>query len=238
MVDNLTWQLEVWALSNGSGFYSPDGKNVIIDQPAAMEAIQRVADLHLVHNVAPLSPGNTDDGIQRSLLTGTVAMATGGQWNVGTAFPGSGINYGVAVLPHMGTKVTINTGGPTVVFSQSRHQAQAMEWLRWYMQEENSWGLIESGIWMPILDKYYTNEADTRRWVNNPNFPPYAEYKSAVVDYARTNARPTSWYFTPNTGDFNDVLGAALGDVWNGRRTARDAITGAAAALRRAHSGR
>ncbi|MCL2243486.1 MAG: sugar ABC transporter substrate-binding protein [Treponema sp.] len=241
MVDNLTWQLEVWALSNGGGFYSPDGKSVIIDQPAAMDAIQRVADLHLVHKVAPLSPGNTDDGIQRSILTGTVAMATGGQWNVGTAFPewkAAGNNYGVAVLPHMGTKVTINTGGPVVVFSQSRNQAAAMEWLRWYTQEENSWGLIESGIWMPILDKYYTNEADTRRWVNNPNFPPYAEYKSAVVDYARTNSRSAAWYYTPNTNDFNQVLGAALGDVWTGRRTARDAITGAAAALRRANSGR
>jgi multiple sugar transport system substrate-binding protein len=236
-VENLTWQLEVWALSNGGGFYAPDGRSVIIDQSASIEAIQRVADLHLVHNVAPLSAGNTDDGIQRSILTGTVAMATGGQWNVGTAFPGSGINYGVAVLPYMRDKVTINTGGPVVVFSQSRNQAAAMEWLRWYTQEENSWSLIESGIWMPILDKYYTNEADTRRWVNNPNFPPYAEYKSAVVDYARTNSRSTSWYFTPNTNLFNELLGSVLGDVWTGRRTARDVITANAAALRRVHQG-
>jgi len=237
MVENLTWQLEVWALSNGGGFYAPDGKSVIIDQAAAIEAIQNVADLHLVHNVAPLSAGNTDDGIQRSILTGTVAMATGGQWNVGTAFPGSGINYGVAVLPYMKEKVTINTGGPVVVFSQSRNQAAAMEWLRWYTQEENSWGLIESGIWMPILDKYYTNDADTRRWISNPNFPPYNEYKSAVVDYARTNSRSTSWYFTPNTNIFNELLGSVLSDVWTGRRTARDVITANAAALRRAHAG-
>ena len=237
MVENLTWQLEVWALSNGGGFYSRDGRSVIIDQTQAIQAIQRVADLHLVHKAAPLSAGNTDDGIQRSILTGTVAMATAGQWNVGTAFPGSGINYGVAVLPHMGTKVTINTGGPVVVFSQSRNQAAAMEWLRWYTQEENSWSLIESGIWMPILDKYYTNEADTRRWISNPNFPPYNEYKSAVVDYARTSSRSTSWYYTPNTNRFNELLGSILGDVWTGRTTAQAAITNNAAALRRAHAG-
>ena len=238
LVENLPWQLEVWALSNGGSFFSQDGRTINIDQAASIQAIQRVADLHLVHNVAPLSTGTTDDSIQRSILTGTVAMATGGQWNIGTAFPdwtAAGNQYGVAVLPHMGTKVTLNTGGPLVVFSQSRHQREAMEWLRWYSQEENNWDLlISTGIWMPILDKYYTNEADTRRWVNNPNFPPYAEYKSAVVDYARTTSRSASWYFTPNTDSIFNVLGAALGDVWTGRTTAQAAITGSAAALRRA----
>jgi len=237
MVDTLNWQLEVWALSNGGGFYNTNGTEVWFDRDQTIEAIQRVADLHLVNNVAPLSPGLSDDGIQRSILTGTVAMATAGQWNVGTAFPGSGINYGVGVLPHMGTKVTINTGGANVVFAQSKNQAAAMEFLKWYAQEENSWGLIESGIWMPVLEKYYTNEADTRRWISNPNFPPYAEYKSAVVDYARTNARPTAWYFTPNTADVNNILSSILGPVWTGQQTARQAITAAMPALRRAHAG-
>ena len=241
MVETFTWQLEVWALSNGGGFFSPDGKSVIIDQPAAIEAIQKVADLHLAHNVAPFSPGLTDNGIQRSIIAGTVAMATGGQWNVGTCLSAArdqkGLNYGVAVLPYMGTKVTINTGGPLVVFSQSKNQREAMEWLKWYAQEENSWPLIESGIWMPILDKYYTNEADTKRWAENPAFPPYAEYKSAVVDYARTHAKPAAWYYTNNTANFNNLLASTLGDVWNGRATARDAVTRNAAALRKAHQG-
>jgi len=241
MVDTLTWQLEVWALSNGGGFFNANGTQVIVDQDAAIEAIQRVADLHLVHNVAPLSPGLSDDGIQRSIIAGTVAMATGGQWNIGTCLATArdleGLNYGVAVLPRMRDLVTINTGGPNVVFSQSRNQAAAMEWLRWYAREENSWFLIESGIWMPVLDRYYTDETYTRRWVENPAFPPYAEYKSAVVDFARTHARPTAWYYTNNTIDFNNLLGSVLGPVWTGNRTAREAITSNAAALRRAHQG-
>ena len=234
-VNTWPWQLEVWALSNGGGFYSTNGREVWLDRNQTIEAIQRVADLHLVHNVSPLNPGISDDNIQRSILTGTVAMATCGQWNVGTAFPGSGIDYGVAVLPHMGTKVTINTGGANVVFNSSRNQAAAMEFLKWYAMEENSWFLIESGIWMPVLEKYYTNPADTRRWINNPNFP--ANYQTAVVDYARTNARPTSWYYTPNTADVNNILQSILGPVWTGQQTARQAITAAMPAIRRAHAG-
>ncbi|NBK21988.1 MAG: sugar ABC transporter substrate-binding protein [Spirochaetia bacterium] len=227
MVENLTWQLEVWCLSNGSGFYAEDGSKVIINESAATEALQKIADLHLVHHVAPLSSGLTDDGVQRSLIAGTCAMTTNGAWNVGTSLASAraeGLDYGVAVLPYMKEKVTICTGGPNVVFSQTKHPKEAMEWVKWYMQEENSWSLIETGIWMPILDKWYTDEALTRKWVENPNFPPYDEYKKAVVDYARTHSRSTSWYYVNNTNDFNTLLGSVLGEVWTGKKTAKDAI--------------
>ncbi|MBO9596514.1 MAG: sugar ABC transporter substrate-binding protein, partial [Cohnella sp.] len=188
-VENLTWQLETWALSNGGGFYSADGAEVRIGEDASIEAIQKVADLYLKDHVAPLSVGQTDDGIQRTLITGTVAMATNGAWNVGTSLNTAkkeGLNYGVAVLPYMKDKVTLNTGGASVVFSQTKHPEEAMEWLKWYSSEENNWGLISEGIWMPVLDKWYKDETLTHKWVDNPNFPPYEEYKSAVVDYAQS----------------------------------------------------
>lgn len=240
MVENLTWQLEVWCLSNGSGFYNKDGSAVTINDPAAVDAIQKVADLYLVDHVAPLSTGLTDDGVQRSLIAGTVAMTTNGAWNVGTCLASArseGLNYGVAVLPYMKQKVTICTGGPNVVFSQTKHPQEAMEWVKWYSQEDNSWDLIKAGIWMPILDKWYTDESLTHKWVDNPNFPPYADYKSAVVDYARNYAQSTAWYYVNNTNDFNTLLGSQLGDVWTGNKTAKQAITDGYSALVAAYKG-
>lgn len=240
MVENLTWQLEVWCRSNGSGFYNADGSKVTVNEAAAAEAIQKVADLHLVHHVAPLSTGMTDDGLQRSVIAGTCAMATGGAWNVGTCLASArdeGLNYGVAVLPYMKQKVTICTGGPNVVFSQSKHPAEAMEFIKWYMQEENSWSLIESGIWMPILEKWYTDEALTHKWVDNANFPAYEEYKPAVVDYAMDYAQSTAWYYVNNTNDFNALLGSLLGEVWTGNQTAADALNGGYDALVAAYEG-
>ncbi|MDR3145827.1 MAG: sugar ABC transporter substrate-binding protein [Treponema sp.] len=241
MVENLTWQLEVWALSNGGGFYNANGTQVTIDQPAAVEAIQKVADLHLKDHVAPLSAGLTDDGIQRSIIAGTVAMATGGTWNVGTclaqARDSEGLKYGIAVLPYMKEKITICTGGPNVVFSQSKYQKEAMEWLKWYSKEENNWGLIETGIWMPILEKWYTDETFTRRWVGNPNFPPYNDYKAAVVDYAMRYTKSTSWYYVNNTVDFNNLLASALGEVWTGNKTVREVINANLSALQDAYRG-
>ena len=241
MVENLTWQLEVWCLSNGSGFYNSNGTQVTIDNSAAIEAIQKVADLHLKDNVAPFSPGLTDDGVQRSLIAGHVAMTTNGQWNVGTclstARDSQGLNYGVGVLPYMKDKVTINTGGARAVFKGPR-EPSAMEYVKWETAIENAWALVESGIWMPTQLRYYTDEALTRKWADNPAFPPYNDYKTAVVDYARDFAKPTAWYYTPNTNAFNALLQSILGDVWTGARTARDVINQNIGALRNAHAGR
>lgn len=240
LVENLAWQLETWPISNGAGYYSKDGSQVTINDPASIEAIQKVADLYLVDHVAPLSTGATDDSIQRSIIAGTCAMGTGGAWNVGTCLSDAraeGLNYGVAVLPYMKEKTTLCTGGPNVVFSQTKHPEEAMEWLKWYYQEENSWALISTGIWMPILDKWYTDEEMTHKWVDNPNFPPYEEYKSAVVDYAKSTARSASWYYVNNTVDFNNLLTSVLGDVWTGKITAEEAITQNIDALKAAYEG-
>lgn len=243
LVENLPWQLETWAISNGGGYYSKDGSSVTIGDAASIEGIQKVADLYLKDHVAPLSTGATDDSIQRSIIAGTVAMATGGQWNVGTCLASArdeaGLNYGVAVLPYMKEKVTLCTGGPNVVFSTTKHPEEAMEFLKWYAQEENAWGLIESGIWMPTLEKWYNDDALTSKWIDNPNFPPHDEYKSAVVDYAKDMSitRSASWYYVNNTVDFNDLLNSTLGDVWTGNKTAEEAITGNLQALKDAYEG-
>ena len=241
MVETLTWQLEVWCLSNGSGFYNKTGTEVTIDNPAAIEAIQKVADLHLVQNVAPFSPGLTDDGVQRSLIAGHVAMTTNGNWNVGTclatARDQNGLNYGVGVLPYMKEKVTINTGGARAVFKGPK-EAAAMEYVRWNTAIENSWNLIASGIWAPNKARFYTEEKYTREWLENPNYPPYDDFKNAFVDYARDYARPTAWYYTPNTNAFNALLQSLMGDVWTGAKSARDVITQNITALRNAHAGR
>ena len=240
MIENLTWQLEVWTVSNGGGFFSPDGREVWIDRPESIEAIQRIADLHLVHNVAPFSPGNTDDGVQRSLLTGTVAMTTNGTWNIGTALreprDAGRLNYGVSVLPHMGTRLTMNTGGPVVVFNQTRHQTEAMEFVRWYSNPDNNYGLIEAGIWMPTLENWFTDDALLRRWATSPAYPPFDDFRSAVVETSLNYSRPVSNYYTNNTDAFYALLGSVLGNVWTGQTTAREAITSNIAALRRAHA--
>ncbi|MDR3050902.1 MAG: sugar ABC transporter substrate-binding protein [Oscillospiraceae bacterium] len=234
------WQLEVWSVTNGGAWYDAEG-NVTINTPEATEALQRIADLSLVHHVAPQYGTNTATTIDQDLVNGNTAMYIQGQWAVGVwlgnAHQSDGLDYGVGVLPYMQDKATLNTGGVNVAFATSQHPTEAMEWLKWYAKEENSWGLIESGIWMPVLSSYYTDEALTHKWVDNPNFPPYDEYKAAVVDYAMNNAQPTSWYWVNNTNLFNDALSTILAPCWSGNAKVADVIAQNIDALKAANQG-
>lgn len=229
-VNQYTWQLEVWALSNGGSFFSPDGKSIVFDD-AAIEGIQKVFDLHLVDNVAPLNDGTQDNGFSSSLGAGNVAMCTEGQWATGFRGAGfDGINYGVAVLPYMKEKVTIATAGPVGVFATTKYPEEAADFLRWYSSEENSMGTIMAGWWMPTKQNYYTDEALLKSWVDDCEFRaalPADAYKTAIVDVALdTNVtHQTGWYYTPNTFEILvKTLQPALVEAINGSKTVKDVV--------------
>lgn len=223
-VNTLPWQLEVWTLSNGGGYYSKDGKSCTIDSAATVEALQMIADLSEVYHCAP-PVTSAANALESSLGSKKVVMATDGQWNVGTFLgPNADFEYGVGVLPYMKEKVTICTGGPNVVFSTTKYPEEAMEWLKWYYKEENSWALIEAGTWMPILESWYTEADKIDKWIGNPNFPDKEMYKSAVVDYAKNNMVSTAWYYVNGAEEFNGTLDAIFSGVWNGDQTMKEAI--------------
>ena len=104
-VNNWTWQMEVWALSNGGKWFSEDGKECLINSPESIESIQKVADLALVEHVAPLNVIPEDNGVGVGIGSKTVAMTTDGTWRLGTDFPNLDINYGIAPLPMMKEEV-------------------------------------------------------------------------------------------------------------------------------------
>ena len=240
-IEPAPWMLEAFALANGGGFFNPnDWSDVIINQPAAVEAIQRIADLHLVHGVMP-QYGTLEPTIE-GVLMDHAAMMINGQWSVGVwlgpAKNNAGLNYGVGVLPSMNAgNVTIATAGLAVMYEGSKHPEAAAEFLAWYASPENNWGLIESGIWMPAVPSFYNDEAKMRQWADNPNFPPFDQYRSAVIEYTMSNAQSTFWYWVPGADPFLNVLGGALAPVWTGEQTAQQALNAAHGALSQAVAG-
>jgi multiple sugar transport system substrate-binding protein len=77
---------------------------------------------------------------------------------------------------------------------------------------------------MPILESWYTDQELTDKWINNENFPEHDMYKSAVVDYARDNSKSAAWYHINGTEEFNSTLTMALSYIWNGDKTAQEAL--------------
>jgi len=220
------WQLEAWTISNGGGFFNPnDWSDVIINSPESAEAIQRIADLHLVHGVSPRYATWPADSIDTWFLEENVAMAVNGTWSIGVwmspARDDHGLNYSVAVLPSMGRPVTMATAGLAVMYAGSDHPAEAAEFLTWYVQ--NSGFLIEIGIWMPRYERMFTNEADMD-WAKTPAYPPFEDFKPAVIDYSANNAVSAAWHWVPNMEYFLDELATILDPVWAGTQTAQEAL--------------
>lgn len=220
-INTLPWQLEVWALSNGGGYYSEDGSECTINSDATVEALQKIADLSEVYHCAP-PVTSAANALESSLGSKKVVMATDGTWNVGTFFgPTADFEYGIGVLPYMKEKVTIGTGGPNVVFATTEHPEEAMEWLKWYNSIENNWSLISAGTWAPVYESYYTDAEKTDEWINNENFPEHDMFKSAMVDYSYNYGKSAAWYYVCGTEEFNATLDSAFSSVWSGEKPCR-----------------
>ena len=226
-VNQWTWQLEVWALSNGGRWFSEDGTQIIFDD-AAIEAMQMVYDLHNVHHVAPFNDGTADNGWWSSLGAGNVAMCTEGQW--ATGFTGdSDINYGVAILPYMKQLKNIATGGAVVIWGGTKHLAEATEFYKWFTDTDNNFGIIEAGWWMPTLQSWYQEPLLTT-WIDDVAVRarlPASAYRTAIMEVALdTNiTHPTGWYYTPYTLDIiNRIMNPALVEAINGSKTVKEVI--------------
>jgi len=232
--NRLWWMWPIVMYSNGGGLMTPDGKQLLINKPESIEAMQALADLYVKYHVAPSVGDKSSWGsIDVNLLTGKVAMATSGQWEIGVNLKNSvpdGLDYGVGVLPKFKKAVTYNTGSPYGIFKTTKHLPEAMEFIRWMSDEVNGWEtLVTPGIWMPVKGKYYATDAAMRSWadpaITKTARPAFDQYKTAVIDYAAQNAIQTEWYFFNGYMGLSDILESGIDAVWNGDITAKDYIT-------------
>lgn len=227
--NTVDWMWPALAISNGGGIVSQDGKQFLFNKPETIEAAQAIADLNLKDHVAPTPATYSATALDVSLLTGKVAMATSGQWEIAVSIANSiknGLHYGVGVLPKMKTPVTLNTGGANVIFNASKNLEASKTFIKWYLNEDNNMPNITSGLWMPISQKWYTDESLMKKWADNPAHPAFDQYKTAVIDYAMNNAQQVPWYFLPGYDKMEEVYGPGMDPVWAGTKTAKEAIDG------------
>jgi len=217
-----------FTMANGGGLTTPDGKKLILDSPESIDAIQKMADLINVHHVSPV-PGQQANptAAATALLSGQVAMAMDGTWDLlslGTTKDEQGLDFGVGVLPKMKNLVTTSVGTPIVVYKATKNKEASLKLLEFLMDPAQSLPLLQSGIWLPNEKRWYTDEALLQQWIGNPRHPP--EYRQAVVEFALNYAKALPLYTVPTFAKMDDVIEAALGQVWLGQKSAKEVITG------------
>ena len=96
-ISSFDYETAVW--SNGGQILSEDARSWVLDTPQAIEAVQWVADLGLVHGVAP-TRGKSGGGVSSSQLfeSQLAAMHIDGRWLV-PRFRTLDFDWDVAPIP-------------------------------------------------------------------------------------------------------------------------------------------
>lgn len=222
--------MEIFTRSNGGGIYSADFSELTLNTPENAEAIQRIADLMNVEHVmvTPESAANSMD-MASSFLSESVAMVIDGQWShmsMAVAAEEDGIVYDVAALPSMGIPTTGNTGGPCVVFKDTKHPEEAMLLCSYILDTEFVMSFITGGLWQPITTEWYTSEELQARWLTEGVHT--AGYNDAIIKATLETMVPTGYFNVGCWQQLTDLIGPALDPVWTGTQTAEEALAGIA----------
>ncbi len=222
-----TWAYMQFVYMNGGNFLTDDGTELALTEPKALEAIQRLADLMNVYHVMP-NPVQQKNipGASTALMSKKVAMVFDGQWclqDIGL----TKMDFGVGVAPKMADDITVTMtcGDPLIIFESCEHKEEAYALLKWFWNPENTMDLQTTGLWMPILKKWYTDPDLIAKWaVGNPAHP--EGYVDAIMNAALENGKAMPISFVKNLPKINAILNPALDKVWLGKESAETALNG------------
>lgn len=200
--------------SNGGQIVNDEGTRLMLDEPEAMEAIQKLQDLLWVHHVAP-TPAEAERRPKGDVQfqTNKVAMVISGQWKLLDYAAMEDLKLGVAVLPKLKEPKTLILGSPTVIFSGTQHLQAALQLYKFHNDPQQV-DLFARGLWMPLHEKYYTDETSLSMWLDNPAHPP--ESREAIAAYTLCCVVRTPHYYIKNFGQIADeVIQPAMEQVWS-----------------------
>ena len=99
------WTWYPFIFSNGGKVADEAGTRLLLDSPAAAEALQKLADLMWVEHAAPTPEQDANmPGYVTMLQTGNLGMHISGHWNLLDYAAVKDLNFGVAVLPKFKTR--------------------------------------------------------------------------------------------------------------------------------------
>jgi multiple sugar transport system substrate-binding protein len=209
--------------SNGGELVNADGTRLMIDSPAAVEAIERMAALMWAEHVMP-TPAQAEQLPPSDALfqTGQLAMDIRGQWKLLDYASMEGLRFGVGVLPKMKEAKTLILGSPTVIFNGTPHLDAAIKFYKFH-NDPQVVDLFARGLWMPLQLAYYTEPEAIAAWIDNPAHPP--ESRQAIVEYALCCVVRAPQYYVKNFGQIaSEVIQPAIDRVWNREVSAAQAL--------------
>jgi len=211
--------------SNSGQVASDDGQKLPLNQPAAVDALQKMQDLVYLYHVAP-TPSTLESMPSASFMlqTGKVAMDITGHWKI-LDLSQMGFDWGMGVLPYFKEPTTIICGAPLGIFTSSKHPEEAFQLFK-ALGDTASNDLFSNGLWMPLHVEDYTEPVRISQWLNaRPGVYP-AEAIGVLVDYTINHTpRQTPIYWLRNHGQIVDeAITPAISLMWSGEANAQRAM--------------
>lgn len=220
-LDSLASFFYPWLWGHGADYLDKSGEQSALDQPATREALRWLADLRLVHRVAP-PPGE--------LPPGAAGFATGrlGMWYApaDAELELAKLNppdYGLAYQPKGKAGQQAGYKPDVVALSAlSQHSDDGWELLQFLVDVDTQRAEFEHGLWLPqakaIVDAESYQKPDGPPHDRRPGIP-------GTVLRART---PT---LLPRADDMRAVTQKELAPFWTGARSVEEATAAAAKAV-------
>jgi multiple sugar transport system substrate-binding protein len=201
------WSPLVWG--NGGELLSPDGKQTLLDQPAAAEGVQFAADMINIHKVAPLPKDAGGPDPMQLFQAQQVAMMPGASSVAGALLAAKlPFKWAIAPLPTGKTPVSPMSISGLFVSSQSQNQPAALDFAAWIAGPQGT--ALKAQI-MPFAAPALQSAAPRSGQISGE------EAILQALQHGRTLPQIEVW------PEVKALVDTALKPVWQGQTTAASA---------------
>ncbi len=191
-----------------------------LTEPAAVEAVQWVADLMFKHKVHPSAV--TEFGGEDPFLTGKVGMAFRGTWYESQVRDAGLFDWDFAPMPkHPVTgKKSVQMGSNTwSIISNTQHREEAWQLVKFLMGPEGQTWFMKYGI--PGIRSVVESEA----------FKKLHEPQNILVVVNDFACCGHDYYPTADCGEWWNVCNQEMSPIWSGELSVPEALANACAAM-------
>lgn len=207
---NSFFGMHAWLFTNDTSVLTDDWADSNMLDPKVSETLQYLADLILVHRVAP-NPAGWDEWAQ--FHAGNLVMRTCGRWCIAGSLEADFTTYDLQYQPHQAgpIRTVAGTDGWGMASSAENDQA-AWEVVKFLSNTDAAIDMVQLGGNIPAL----------RSVAEMPVFAEYGPSNTALfyesLDYAKTVPSPT------NFNVIEPIVNRHLETIWNGEKTVEEAV--------------
>ena len=205
--------MAAWYFNNDVSPLSEDWLESNVLDPKVLETLQFLADLILVHKVAP-NPEGWDEWAQ--FHAGNLVMRTCGRWCIGGSLEADFNTYDIQYQPHQAGPIrTVAGTDGWGISTSSENPDAAWEVVKLLSGTEASMDMVQLGGNIPAL----------RSVAEMPLFADFGPANTALfyetLDYAATVPSP------PNFNIVEPILNRNYATIWNGEKSVEEAMQAA-----------